>query len=278
MLPEAVTPENAPIIDRNENFQAILRTFESASHRRNFKMILQGKRLLITGGARRIGAAIAVKAAEAGCSVLLGYCNSANEADEVLAALPGCGHRKIQADLSTSAGVKKLIAEAGEFELLVNSAAIFHKPGSHEDLAAEKLYHQINFLAAATLLEQLFSQNIPHCAAVNITDAFALAPGSGAYWQSKRDLTELTISLAEKWAENDCRINAVAPGAVLPPPWAPESRMEKILTQVPLHRAVKVGDIAQTVMFLLENESITGAVIPVDCGISAKLRAPTPRC
>ncbi len=278
MLPEAVTPENAPIIDRNENFQAILRTFESASHRRNFKMILQGKRLLITGGARRIGAAVAQKAAEAGCTVLLGYCNSASEADELLAKLPDGGHRKIQADLSTSDGVKKLIDEAGNFELLVNSAAIFHKPDSPEDLAAEKLYHQINFLAPKALLEYLFSQNIPNCAAVNITDTFALMSGKGAYWQSKRDLTELTISLAEKWAENNCRINAVAPGAVLPPPWAPESRMEKILSQVPLRRAVTVEDIARTVMFLLESDSITGTIIPVDCGISAKLRAPIHQC
>lgn len=240
-------------------------------------MILQGKRLLVTGGAKRIGAAIAQKAAESGCTILLGYCNSASEADKVIAALPGSGHRKIQADLSTPDGIEKLISEAGNFELLVNSAAIFHKPDSPEDLAAEKLYHQINFLAPKALLEHLFSQNLPNCSAVNITDAFALAPGKGAYWQSKRDLTELTLFLAEKWAENNCRINAVAPGAVLPPPWAPESRMEKILAQVPLHRAVKCEDIARMVMFLLENDSITGAVVPVDCGISAKLHSRTPR-
>ena len=241
-------------------------------------MILQGKRLLITGGARRIGAAIAVKAAEAGCKIVLHYCNSAVEADEILAALHGSGHKKICADLSTADGVNKLIDKAGEFEVLVNSAAIFHKPDSPEDLAAEKLYHQINFLAPAALLEHLFSQNISGCAAVNITDTFALVHGKGAYHKSKLDLTELTVELAEKWAKNDCRINAVALGAVLPPAWAPESRMEKILSQVPLHRAVKVDDVAKTVLFLLENESITGTVLPVDCGISAKLRALIPPC
>lgn len=241
-------------------------------------MILQGKRVLITGGAKRIGMAVAEKLAGAGCTILLHYGTSEAEAAELLAKLPGNSHRMIQADLSSPAEVEKLISAAGNFELLVNCAAIFHKPGSPEDLAAAGLYRQINFLAPARLLEYLFSQNLPGCAAVNFTDAFALLPGNGAYWQSKRDLAELTISLAHKWAQNNCRINAVAPGAVLPPPWAPESRMEKILAQVPLHRAVSVDDLAETVKFLLQCDSITGTVIPVDCGISAKPLDRIPRC
>lgn len=241
-------------------------------------MILQGKRVLVTGGARRIGRAIAEKLAEAGCIILLHYHSADAEAAGVLAGLPGTGHRKIKADLSSSDGVKKLISDAGNFELLVNSAAIFHKPGSPEDIAAKELYNQINYLAPKELLEYLFLQNIPGCAAVNITDTFALFPGNGAYWQSKRDLTDLTVKLAPLWADNDCRINAVAPGAVLPPSWAPESRMEKILAQVPLHRAVDVDDLAELVKYLLQCDSITGTVIPLDGGISAKLHDRIPRC
>ena len=241
-------------------------------------MILQGKRLLITGGAKRIGAAIAEKLAGAGCAVLIHYCNSAVEAENLLQTLSGSGHRIIAADLSTSDGVEKLISEAGNFDLLVNSAAIFHKPGSPEDIAAKELYRQINFLAPKRLLEYLFSQNRPGCAAVNITDTFALFPGEGAYWQSKRDLTDLTVKLAPEWAEKGLRINAIAPGAVLPPSWAPESRMEKILSQVPLHRAVAVDELAELVKYLLQCDSITGSVIPLDGGISAKLHDRIPRC
>ena len=232
-------------------------------------MILQGKQLLITGSAKRLGSVIARKLAAKGCKVLIHCSSSASEATALLKELPGEGHRMIQADLSTDDGVEHLLKCAGKFELLVNSAAIFHRPGSPEDLASARLYRQINYLAPARLLEYMYMQDIPGCAAVNITDAFALLPGNGAYWQSKRDLNVLTVALAEKWAEKNCRINAVAPGPVIPPPWAPESRMEKILQSVPMHRPVSPDDLADAVTFLLECDSITGTILPLDGGITA---------
>lgn len=234
-------------------------------------MNLQGKRLLITGGGKRAGAVIARTMAEAGCRIIIHFNSSAEEAGKLLASLPGTGHCTIQADLSSSAGVEKLISEAGKFELLVNSAAIFHRPGSPEDQAAGALYRQINFLAPARLLEYFCQQDLSDGAAVNITDSFALLPGSGAYWQSKHDLNVLTVKLAPEWAKKHYRINAVAPGPMIPPPWAPESRMEKILQTVPLHRAVAPEDLAVLVRFLLACDSVTGAVIPLDGGISVSV-------
>ena len=232
-------------------------------------MNLQGKTVLITGGAVRIGAVVAMKLAETGCRVIVHYGKSAAEAKKLLSVLPGGGHRIIQADLANEDEVKNLCRQAGTFELLVNSAAIFHRPDSPEDLAAAELYHKINFLAPKLLLEYFFSQNIPGGAAVNITDCFALLPGSGAYYQSKRNLNELTQKLAPAWAKRNFRINAVAPGPMIPPPWAPESRMEKILKSVPLARQVSPDDLAELVRFVLACDSMTGALIPLDSGVSA---------
>lgn len=233
-------------------------------------MIMQGKCVLITGGAKRAGAAIVKKLAEAGCRVIIHCHTSVREAEILASGLPGGGHRVISADLGGDAGVESLLEQAGSFEFLVNSAAVFHRPGSEEDLNAAASYRQINFLAPKRLLEYFYRQGIPGSAAVNITDAFALLPGEGTYWQSKHLLNELTVSLAPLWAEKNMRINAVAPGPVIPPPWAPESRMEKILKCVPLARPVSLADLAETVKFLLTCQSITGTVIPLDGGITAE--------
>lgn len=233
-------------------------------------MILQGKRVLVTGGAKRAGAAIVRELAGAGCRVIIHCHDSIGEARMLCRQLPGDGHRCVSADLADDREIGNMLAGIGEFELLVNNAAIFHRPGSPEDLDAAELYDKINFRAPEKLLEYFFNQDISGGAAVNITDAFALLPGSGAYHQSKQQLNELTRRLAPGWAKRGFRINAVAPGPMLPPPWAPESRMEKILPAVPLHRAVDTEELAELVCFLLACDSMTGAVIPLDCGISVK--------
>ena len=230
-------------------------------------MILQGKRVLVTGGAKRAGAAIVRELAGAGCRVIIHCRESADTAQELCAALPGTGHMVVSADLADERAIRDMLQRIGKFELLVNNAAIFHRPGSPEDLNAAELYDKINFRAPEKLLEYFFNQDISGGAAVNITDAFALLPGTGAYHQSKQQLNELTRRFAPGWAKRGFRINAVAPGPMLPPPWAPESRMEKILPTVPLHRAVPPEELAGLVRFLLSCDSMTGAVIPLDCGI-----------
>lgn len=231
-------------------------------------MNLQGKSVLITGGSKRAGAVISEKLASAGCRVIV-HCRKIDpEAEKFTAALPGEGHRLLAADLADEAAVRQLAAEAGNFDLLVNCAALFYRPGSPEDIAASELYHRVNFRAPEILLEEFFTSGRKSLAAVNITDSSALRPGSGAYYESKWKLNELTVKLAEKWAERDCRINAVAPGPMIPPPWAPASRMEKTLPLIPLHRPAALSDLADLTAFLLQCDSMTGAVIPLDCGMS----------
>ncbi len=233
-------------------------------------MILCGKRLLITGGAKRIGREIASLLAREGCKIALHCHTSVAEAENLLALLPGSGHSLHIADLASPDAPEKLFTAAGRVDLLVNNAAIFFRPGSPEDTAAAARYNKINFQVPRRLLELFSAQSLECGAAVNITDSAVLLPGKGAYYESKLALTRLTTDLALPWAERNLRVNAIAPGAVLPPSWAPGSRMEKILSGTPLHRATTPEEIARLTAFLLSCDTITGAVIPLDGGLHLK--------
>ena len=226
-----------------------------------------GKRLLITGGGRRIGAAIAGKMAAAGCVIALHCRSSVAEAEELLEKLPGRGHTLHVLDLSLPHAAEKLVSEVGRFDFLVNNAAIFFRPGSPEDERSGKMYELINYTVPMQLLELFACQDIAGGAAVNMLDCTALKAGSGSYWQSKKKLLEATGKLAVEWGSRNLRVNGIAPGAVLPPPWAPDSKMSNILAQTPLHRATTPEEIARAVEFMLTCDSLTGAVLPLDGGL-----------
>ncbi len=229
-------------------------------------MKIKGKCVLITGSAKRGGAELVKTFASAGARVILHCNNSVNEAEQLLPTLPGTGHRIIRADFAEMAEVERLISEAGVFDILINNASIFFRPGSPEDLNSAGLYDQINFLAPKKLLEAWAKQPLPEACAVNILDQAVLKAGTGGYWQSRYDLMLLTFELAVKLGKQNFRVNAVAPGPMLPPYWKPDSKMEKTLPALPIPRPVDVADFAQTAKFLCETDSITGAVVPVDCG------------
>lgn len=229
-------------------------------------MKIKGKCVLITGSAKRCGAELVKAFAASGARVII-HCNSSvADAEKLLTTIPGTGHRIIAADFSSPDEVEKLIRSAGCFDILINNASIFFRPGSPEDINGNELYHQVNFLAPRMLLEAWAKQDISGGCAVNILDQAVLNPGSGGYWQSRCDLMQLTRELARTQGNRNFRVNAVAPGPMLPPYWKPDSKMEKTLPALPLHRPVEVGDFVEAVKFLCINDSITGAILPVDCG------------
>ena len=229
-------------------------------------MKIEGKCVLITGGAKRCGAELVKSFATDGAEVIIHCNNSTREAEELLATLPGKNHRVIAADFSTPDGVAELISRMGRVDIVINNASLFFRPGSPEDIGGAALYHQVNFLAPKQILEAWAQQGLPEGCAVNILDQAVLNPGTGGYWQSRCDLMELGNTLARTLGENNLRVNAVAPGPLLPPYWKPDSKMEKTLPTLPLHRPVAVADFVNAVKLLCTSDSITGAILPVDCG------------
>jgi NAD(P)-dependent dehydrogenase (short-subunit alcohol dehydrogenase family) len=208
------------------------------------------KSVLVTGGTRRIGAAIAAKLRSCGWRVITSSHRSESRAD-------------IIADLSVPSGAAKLYLKALELEpelsAIVNNAALF--------TGGEDALRMVNLESAKKLTMMLAGREDAKCALVNVLDAEVLgenASGGGetkrVYLETKRELLEYTRKSACLFAET-LRVNAVAPGPV----FAPEGVHEKAGDILLPHRPT-AEDVASAVAFLLENGSITGAVLPVDSG------------
>ena len=237
------------------------------------KMDFSGKRVLVTGGAVRAGAKICRSFAEAGAQVVIHCRRHVEEAQTLAAALPGNGHRVVAVDLAQKSAALELLDKAGEVDILVNNASLyFHCAADSEESA--KAIMQVNFFTPKALMEKMLDA-APGSCVVNILDQEVLSvcgKRGGAYSESRQLLAAATLDYALRGGARDIRFNAVAPGAMIPPPEISASTMEKTLGVLPLHRKVDVGDFAGAVLFLAHTRSITGAILPVDCGQSLACR------
>jgi len=230
-------------------------------------MFLQGKRVLITGGGRRVGAELTRRFAAAGATVLIHCRRFSEEAEALAASLPGSGHKVFSADLALPGAAEALVEQTGPFELLVNNASTYSPPllvpGSQDETSM-----RVNCLVPVRLVELLAEFGFPESAAVNVIDQAVLQKECphDAYHDARKKLAKETERLALRYASRGLRVNAVAPGPMLPPAWIPGSQMTRTLKSVPLGRRVEVRDLADSVLFLMRNDSITGAILPVDCG------------
>lgn len=236
-------------------------------------MNLAGKRVLVTGGAIRIGAVLTRAFARAGMRVAIHCFSSRAEAEQLLAELGGheAGHCVVQADLTREDAAECLLEDAGTPDFLVNNAATFlRKPFLEETREDFSAAFDVNFFAPLTLLKA-FARKLRaegrSGAAVNLLDQAVAGrdPDSFSYLLSKKMLKEATETAALALAP-DIRVNGVAPGAVLAPKGLEHLKMARTLRLVPLGRAVPPEDIADAVLFLLKNESVTGSILFVDGG------------
>ena len=202
--------------------------------------------VLVTGGTLRIGKAIAEALRAAGWNVLASSHRKDSGADLVQ-------------DLSDPSGPVKLyaaaLAAAPDFCAIVNNAALFS--GDPAVLEA------VNLTAPRKLTMLLAGREGVKCSVVNILDSKTLGPetpSDSAYVNTKRALHADTRKYAALFAQT-LRVNAVAPGPVLPPEGVHEPAGDMLLERRPLPE-----DIAAAVLYLLEAESVTGTVIPVDAG------------
>ena len=240
---------------------------------------MHGKVVLITGGAKRVGAAISRRLHAAGANLMLHYRASAGEARLLQAELnhvrPG-SVALIQADIldvgKLPSLVEQTLATFGRLDGLVNNASSFFAtqvgditPAAWEDLIGTNLRAPL-FLSQAAAPALKRAQG----AIVNITDIHAERPLKGyvVYSAAKAGLSGLTRSLARELAP-DVRVNAVAPGPIL---WPDDGQFDelsrqRIVSHTPLKREGTPDDIARTVHFLLADAPyVTGETIAVDGG------------
>ncbi|HEV8628777.1 MAG TPA: SDR family oxidoreductase [Thermoanaerobaculia bacterium] len=240
-------------------------------------MELSGRRALVTGAGVRLGRELALALADAGCAVALHHWRSSAGAEETAAEINARGGRAVplRYDLSVPEVCAALIAAArqqlGGLDILVNNAALF-LPGELATTTVEAWDAQLALnLRAPFLLAQAFAGGLPREARakiVNVTDARVRRPARGhlAYRVSKAALIHLTELLALELAPR-VTVNAVAPGAMLPPPGEGDGELgRRVAAGVPLGRAGGAAPLVAAVLFLLREDFATGVVLPVDGG------------
>ena len=241
---------------------------------------LDNKVILVTGAARRIGAAIVTCLHENGARVAVHYDSSADDAAQLTAGLNQVRENSaitIQADLKVIADLPGLIDSVvswgGRLDGLVNNASRFYATpvGSITEQHWDDLLG--SNLKAPLFLSQAAAPQLRKNggAIINIVDIHSQRPlrDHAVYGPAKAGLAMLTRSLAKDLAP-DVRVNGVSPGAILwPEDGMTESVQQSILQQVPLQRAGDPQDIAACVLYLLRDAVyVTGQVIAVDGGRS----------
>ena len=243
---------------------------------------LDSKVALITGGARRIGAAIARTLHAEGMNLIIHYRNSGDNAKTLADELNQ--HRSgsvalAKADLEKTEDCSRLAQQAidtfGRIHALINNAsAFFPTPLGEISQKHWETLLGVN-LKAPFFLSQACAEALTSTqgAIINLTDIYAKRPLPKhlVYSVSKAGLVALTHSLAQELGP-DVRVNAIAPGAILwPESGDTQENQEEIIRRTPLGRLGDPGDIAGTVLFLLRDAPfITGQVINVDGGRSVR--------
>jgi NAD(P)-dependent dehydrogenase (short-subunit alcohol dehydrogenase family) len=237
-------------------------------------MSLQGKTVLITGGAVRIGRTLSLAIAERGGDVIVHYGRSKDPAEKLQAEIQAMGRSAhlVQADLSYPRRATQLVTRAlnfGPIFAVVNNASIFEPLTLAETSLEDWDKHFAINLTAPFLISQAFAASIrpgEHARIINILDWRALRPGSDhfPYSVSKAGLAALTRALATALAP-DITVNGIAFGAILPP--SDGGATENLLSNVPARRWAELREVAQTLIFLLDGPSyITGEIIHLDGG------------
>jgi pteridine reductase len=242
---------------------------------------LAGRWALITGAAKRIGAAITEGLHGAGMNVVVHFLKSSEDAERLVAKLNdqrADSALSIQGDLRNAAALDTLVenvtAATGRLDVLVNNASSFY-PTPLGSITEEHW----NDLVGSNLKAPLFlcQSALPHLketqgVIINIVDVHSQRPlrNHPVYGAAKAGLAMLTRSLARDLGP-DIRVNGVSPGAILwPESGMPESIQQNIIGKTALKRAGEPGDIAAAVLFLVRDAPyVTGQILAVDGGRSA---------
>lgn len=230
---------------------------------------------LVTGGARRLGRAIALALAEAGADVIIHYHQSAPDAEQTLRDLRSLGvsAEAIQGDLSNTGECERVVDTAvarwGRLDILVNNAGIWG-PTPIGQTTVERWDELFNTnLRGAYFVTQRAAPALraAHGSVINIADVGIERPWSdhAAYLASKGGVATLTKALARDLAP-EVRVNAIAPGLVLMPDDWSVQQSEAAAKSTLLKRLGNPADIGAAACFLAAADYITGVMLPVDGG------------
>ena len=239
-------------------------------------MDLKNRTVLVTGAGVRLGQAIAVSLGQQGMKVALHYHQSMEGAKETLDLMGGDikQHGCFQADLRQVSKIELLIQhieeKLGQIDVLINNAADFF-PTPLGEVSESEWDHLISLnLKAPFFLSQLVGTSMlkqGQGKIVNIVDVAAERPWPQflPYCASKAGLVSLTKGLAKALAPA-VQVNAVAPGTMLPPPQISSFSQDLAIERSLLKKMGHPDDIARAVTYFLENDFVTGTVLPVDGG------------
>ena len=241
---------------------------------------LAGRVALVTGGAVRLGRAIALALAEAGADVAVGYHRSSSAARETVRALEALGGRAValRADLARPREAAALVTAAarrlGRLDVLVNNAGLFARtpvarttPAQFDRLIAVNLRAPFFCSQAAARVMGRRGGRIVNLADVGAVQAW---PGYVPYGISKAGVVMLTRGLAAALAPR-IQVNAVAPGVILLPPRFPRARARRLTARIPMGRRGEPSEVARAVRFFATcPEYITGQVLFIDGGMSLR--------
>jgi NAD(P)-dependent dehydrogenase (short-subunit alcohol dehydrogenase family) len=232
--------------------------------------------VLVTGAARRLGRVIALDFARRGWQVGVHYHASAAEASALVAEIEAMGGRAaaLQADLAEIERLRPLVSgcadRLGHPTCLVNNAACFDWDSiATLDRESWQSHLQVN-LRAPVFLTQAFANQLPQGATGNVINVIdqkvlRLDPEFFSYTVAKSALWATTQMLAQALAPR-IRVNAIAPGPVLPSQNQDEASFEREVRATLLRRPVSADDVAAAIRFLLDTPSVTGQVIALDSG------------
>jgi len=243
---------------------------------------LEGKTAIVTGAARGLGRGMAIGLAEAGADIV--GVDVLSPLEETRVAVEGVGRRfvEIQADLSGTEDIQRILAttreELGSFDILINNAGIIRRHPAHEfpvedwDLVMNINLRSLFFLTQA-FGKSLIDEHRPGkvinvCSMLSFSGGILVAP----YTASKSAVAGITRLLGNEWAPYGINVNGIAPGYMATDNTAPlradEERSREILSRVPMDRWGTPEDLCGAVVFLASKAAdyITGTIIRVDGG------------
>jgi pteridine reductase len=236
---------------------------------------------LVTGsGKRRVGSAVVEALAARGYEVAIHYNRSADEAQRTVLRLKERGRRAaaFQADVAREADVNRLIEQTltqfGRIDVLVTAAAVW-EPKRLEDVSADDVQRDFEINALGTFLcaqkAGLAMARRPEGGVIVTIGDWAIArpyADYAAYFASKGSIPTITRALAVELAARNpaVRVNCILPGPVMLPDDMPADQRQRVINATLVKREGRPEHVAHAVIFLIENDFVTGVCLPVDGG------------